>query len=44
MLIFTFVLCLRLDDLFKQLVHIALANARDNVVVNGNADPFGTMV
>lgn len=44
MLIFSFALCLRLDDLFKQLVHIALANARDNVVVNGNADPFGTMV
>lgn len=37
-------LCLWLDDLFEKLVDIALADAGDDVVVDGDADAFGAMV
>lgn len=37
-------LCLWLDDLFEKLVDIALADAGDDVVVDGDADTFGAMV
>ena len=37
-------LCLWLDDLFEKLVDVALADAGDDVVVDGDADTFGAMV
>ena len=38
------ILSLWFDDLFKELVDVALADAGDDVVINGDADPFGAMV